>query len=124
MGRYARESICVAKVKVDSVNNEDKKPILIPIIRQIMPSIVADIIANTQRSGWPFSYRKFRIVETIVHPTGKTKYKITIHSREILDWLNENYQNDIVVSTDDANNKPVTISEEIFILLKMKWPNE
>jgi len=99
-----------------SVPDETIK-VIIPIIRRIVPSLIAsDIIGVQPMSN---SFAKFRIGKT-EEIDGQTWYNITCVD-EIWQWIIDTIDNDQYTDGTDEYQNRFTLSPQAMMLFKLKW---
>lgn len=121
MGRNVNGHIYYANTKMDKIN-----PIIIPLIRKIVPNLIAQNLvgvqpmtapsgmAYTMKSPWAASYN---VIRQIIDSDSKWAYEIAA-TPEVRAWIQESF----ILGVDFDEAAPyVLMTESTYLLLKLKW---
>lgn len=89
--------------------------VIIPIIRKLVPTLIAQDIVGVQPmgSGLDYSVGASALVD------GVPWYTLRIWNQKVRHWLNELPTANNWCTIDDYH---VDVSEEVLLLIKLRWP--
>jgi hypothetical protein len=94
----------------------DLAKVLIPIIRRVEPAVIAQDIIGVQPMGVGPGYYS---VSGPVLVDDKPWYTLRIWNQKVWHWLNELPTANNWCTIDDYR---VDVSEEVLLLIKLRWP--
>lgn len=111
----------------DDLNEHSK--VIMPLIRKVMPSLIASQIVGVQPMSSPMGeiwgmdtlYRRFQIISQYELDTGEIWYKVTV-TNEIQAWLEETFNEGVDFRITESDYAiAVNIPDRVLVLLKLKW---
>jgi len=106
--------------------SDDKKElsVILPIIRKVMPSVIASQIVGVQPMMSPGGFWRaatYKVIEERKVADGKL-YHVKIYQNPIIAWVEETFaEDDYGVIGDETGGDVYVLPEKIYAMLKLKF---